>query len=603
MTRAAAPFVVAVSGPGGVGKSTLVRRLAPLLREDGFAVVTARRRGCARCRREDSGDRRARTGGLGRGLREGAHGFVDAVGLSLRLAAARRRAVRLSRGRPAVVLADRGPLDGLVASDPVPGGFLARRFLRSAGRCDLTLLLEAEPDVLLARDPDHTRAGLDEAGRRYRRWAGAPATPPVRLRSGPAPRSTADEALRLVRQRLPVPGRAAGRARVVLSVFDDPFDDPGEEPRRDAPDGARRRGGDAVVVGEVARRLAEEFDVTVVTAGSRRAVQAGGRVTRRRLPVHRAGPRAGRLLFRALLPLAARRIPHDLWLESLTPPLPAGLLPLFTRAPVVGLVGDRRVRDGARRRADRVPLLLPERIGLRRYRALVVPDDAGAAALRGAGRRTAVEVIPHGVARRPDGERSHDDGFVLLLGRLDLRRKDVGLLLEAHARAGPAPPLLIAGDGTRAEERRLDRLLAREGRGGDVRRIGPVAGERRERLLAACSFVVLPSRRGGCGPVALEAMAHGKPVLHFDLPELRWTGAGGGVAVPAYDVDALARAMRRLAADSPWRRRLGRDALAASRARPWSRTTDRYLSLVRRLLDAAPPSSVPPPPRREVTSP
>ncbi|MFB7343477.1 glycosyltransferase [Streptomyces hydrogenans] len=595
MTRAANPFVVAVSGPGGVGKSALVRRLAPVLREDGFTVETAHSHGCVLCRRqhapapgaEDAGEPRARAGRFGRALLERAHGFVDAAGLSARLAAARRRAARNARGRrPAVVLADRGPLDGLVAYDPAPDGLLARRFLRSAGRCDLTLLLEAEPDVLLARDPDHTRAGLEETGRRYRRWAGAPGPPLIRLRSGPSPRSTADDALRLVRERLPGPGPATGRPRVVLSVFDDPGD-------------AEHRGGDAVVVGKVARRLAEEFDVTVVTAGSRRSAPVDGRVIHRRLPVHRVGTRAGRLLFRALLPLAARRVPHDLWLESLARPFLTGLLPLFDRAPVVGIGPGRGDSPGH----GRPSFSLVERIGLRRYRALVVPDDAGGAAVRSLGRRTDVEVIPAGVAARPSGERPHDDGFVLFLGRPDVRRKGLDLLVEAHARANPAMPLLIAGGGTWAEERALDRLLAREARGEDVRRLGRVTEEHKERLLADCCFVVMPSRHAGFGLVALEAMAHGKPVLHFDLPGLRWTGAGGGVAVPAFEVEALAEAMRRLASDSPWRRRLGHDALATSRARPWSLTTDRYLSLARRLLDGAPPSPVPPPPRPGVSPP
>ncbi|MFC9491460.1 hypothetical protein ACFTZM_36030, partial [Streptomyces hydrogenans] len=66
MTRAADPFVVVVSGPGGVGKSALVRRLAPMLREDGFTVEIAHSHGCVLCRRhapapgpEDPGNPRA----------------------------------------------------------------------------------------------------------------------------------------------------------------------------------------------------------------------------------------------------------------------------------------------------------------------------------------------------------------------------------------------------------------------------------------------------------------------------------------------------------------------------------------------------------------
>ena len=54
------------------------------------------------------------------------------------------------------------------------------------------------------------------------------------------------------------------------------------------------------------------------------------------LPVGWAGPRAGQLVFHALLPFAAGRIPHDLWIESFTPPFSTSFLPLFSPARVVG---------------------------------------------------------------------------------------------------------------------------------------------------------------------------------------------------------------------------------------------------------------------------
>jgi hypothetical protein len=58
----------------------------------------------------------------------------------------------------------------------------------------------------------------------------------------------------------------------------------------------------------------------------------GGTVVRdgvryHQLPAGWAGPRAGQLLFHALLLFAARRVPHDLWIESFTQQLPAAFLP------------------------------------------------------------------------------------------------------------------------------------------------------------------------------------------------------------------------------------------------------------------------------------
>jgi glycosyltransferase involved in cell wall biosynthesis len=84
-------------------------------------------------------------------------------------------------------------------------------------------------------------------------------------------------------------------------------------------------------------------------------------------------------------------------------------------------------------------------------------------------------------------------------------------------------------------------------------------------------------------------MAYGKPVLHFDLPTLRWMD-GGDIAVPAFDVDALARQLRDLASDERIRRRLGHMAYRTAQCFSWEQTTGQYLALVQRLLDTAGPA-------------
>ena len=143
-------------------------------------------------------------------------------------------------------------------------------------------------------------------------------------------------------------------------------------------------------------------------------------------------------------------------------------------------------------------------------------------------------------------------------------------------------PLLVAGAGTRREERRLAALLA--GTGGDVRWLGHVTGRRKQELLERSAFVVMPSRHEAFGLAALEGMSCGKPVVHFDLPTLRWMD--GDVRVPSFDVGSLAGEMRDLVADEGRRRELGRVALAAAQRYGRDETADRYLMLVRQLLDA-----------------
>jgi glycosyltransferase involved in cell wall biosynthesis len=379
----------------------------------------------------------------------------------------------------------------------------------------------------------------------------------------------------MIRQRIaaarPGPAEvAAGTAarQVVISIFD-------------GPGNPYYGGGGAAVVEMIAGRLAANFDVTVVTAARRRGTEVRNGVRYRRLPVAWAGPRAGQLLYHALLPFAARRIPHDLWFESFTPPFSTSFLPLFSRARIVGLAQNLHAQEMWDR--YRLPFFLIERLGLRFYRDVVVLNPAHRALVRNCNPSASVRVIPNGIGKRRLDERLLGRGeHILYLGRIAPWEKGLDLLLAAYARSGLAMPLLVAGNGTRREERKFGALLAATV--GDVRWVGHVRGQRKQDLLARSAFVALPSRHEAFGLAALEGMSHGKPVLHFDLPALRWME--GDVRVPPYDVGALAAQMRDLAGDEAARRELGRTAHAAAQRYGRDGTADRYLTLVEELLSA-----------------
>src|SRR5687767_3247856 len=137
---------------------------------------------------------------------------------------------------------------------------------------------------------------------------------------------------------------------VVLSIFDDVGN-------------PHYGGGGATVAHEVATRLAKDHRVTVYT-GSYRGASSRDRDGVRYvfLPVGWAGPRAGQILFQLLLPFVALAKRPDLWIESLTPPFSVSLLPLFCRAPVIGLAQMLGAVDMARK--YRLPFPLVERRGL-----------------------------------------------------------------------------------------------------------------------------------------------------------------------------------------------------------------------------------------------
>jgi glycosyltransferase involved in cell wall biosynthesis len=357
---------------------------------------------------------------------------------------------------------------------------------------------------------------------------------------------------------------AGSRPHVVFSIYDH-VDNP------------HYGGGGAVVVRELATRLARDFAVTVYCGsfrGSRSHVADGVRYVF--LPVGWAGPRAGQLLFSLLLPLVALACRPVVWFESLTPPFSVSLLPLVSRSPVVALV--QMLAGADMRRRYGIPFDRVERIGLRWYRRFVVLNEADEDAVAAASPAATVVRVPNGVTLPPAEEiAAGRDEHILFLGRVDVSQKGLDLLLAAIG-AGPPLPVVIAGSGPRREEERLRALAAA---GDRVRIVGRVEGAEKARLLRDCAFMVVPSRYETFCLSALEAMAYGKPVVHFDLERLRWIGDGCGLRVPPFDVAALRAAIDALAADPGRRRAMGRNARARSMAFGWDSVAERYAELVR----------------------
>jgi glycosyltransferase involved in cell wall biosynthesis len=136
-----------------------------------------------------------------------------------------------------------------------------------------------------------------------------------------------------------------------------------------------------------------------------------------------------------------------------------------------------------------------------------------------------------------------DEVLVTVVARLVARKGHEELI-----RAGAGLKLLFVGDGPQRS--------VLEGRGALL------AGPRRDipEILAASDIVALASRFGeGCPNAVLEAMAAGKPVVATrcgGTPEVVVDGKTG-ILVPPEDVDALAAALRTLAADPAKRLAMG----------------------------------------------
>jgi glycosyltransferase involved in cell wall biosynthesis len=186
-----------------------------------------------------------------------------------------------------------------------------------------------------------------------------------------------------------------------------------------------------------------------------------------------------------------------------------------------------------------------------------------------------------------------DESVVFLhVGRL-AAEKGVERIVSAFVRARDLLPagaarLIIAGAGPQDE-------ALRELAGPDVLFLGVLDRTRSlPRLYASADAFLFSSLTETLGLVVLEAMASGLPVIA--------TPAGGvaehlrddinGVAVPAYDIDAMAQAIVAITLDAPRRRRLAAGARSTARALDWEAELDRldvsYRSVLERAADNAP---------------
>ena len=196
-------------------------------------------------------------------------------------------------------------------------------------------------------------------------------------------------------------------------------------------------------------------------------------------------------------------------------------------------------------------------------------------------------VIPNGVeppgrvADRPEGE---EPGPLLYLGRISWKKG-----LERLIAALPSIPgveLLVAGSDDEGLTPGLRRIASQAGVEGRVRFVGQVDGERKERLFAAASMLVLPSYSENFGNVVLEAMARRLAVVVTEQVGLADVveQAGCGI-VCSGDTDSLAAHIASLLSDTPRRLAMGSAGERVVRSRfTWERVARSTEALYRSVL-------------------
>lgn len=160
----------------------------------------------------------------------------------------------------------------------------------------------------------------------------------------------------------------------------------------------------------------------------------------------------------------------------------------------------------------------------------------------------------------PPGAVSTRDESVLFVGRLT-REKALTTLLKALALVQVPFKAVIAGDGPLRPN--CERVAAQLSLDPSVHFRGWLATAALEEEYARCALLVVPSLwPEPFGMVGPEAMAHGKPVVAFDVGGVReWLVDGvNGLFAHAGDTAALAAAIQRVLTNAELRARLGAGA-------------------------------------------
>jgi glycosyltransferase involved in cell wall biosynthesis len=338
---------------------------------------------------------------------------------------------------------------------------------------------------------------------------------------------------------------------------------------------------------EISRRLAKEFEITVVCAsyaGAKPRSQDGVRYVHVGLPLGYFG---SLLSYFAALPWALWRYDSELVVEDFAAPFSSVAIGYLTRRPVLGVAQWLFASDKTRQ--YHLPFHVVEQIGLRSHRRIIAVSEDMADAVRTRNPMATVTVIPAGLPDEAFEDWTSPRRDILYLGRLEKYGKGLDLLLCAFAKIADHVPqrLVIAGDGT--DRHALEALATDLGLRDRVRFVGWIPRDARFKWLSGADFIVMPSLYESFGLVAAEALAVHTPVVAFDIPCLREiVGSDVGTVVPKGDVDALAKAMWELSVDPDRRAALGAAGRAKVAHLSWDVAAEAQGAIYREMTDKTP---------------
>lgn len=302
-------------------------------------------------------------------------------------------------------------------------------------------------------------------------------------------------------------------------------------------------GGGAHSVHQVAKNLTKKHKVTVLTGTYKNAKnEILDKVEYVRIGSDVLGHKIGQLIYQYSLIKYARKKNYDIWIESSTPPFTFSLLPLFCKKPVISWINMLCSYDMQRKYKLNFRTIEQELCKL--YKYVIAPTDWVKNEIKTMNKKTKIFTITQGFERempkKPLKKIAGLDKYLLFIGRIEVNQKGLDLLLQALPFTDKKTKVVIAGSGSYQEEHKLSNLIERFRIAKKTKRIGRVRGEKKEILLKYAKAVIIPSRFETFSLSALEAIMHQKPIICFDIPQLKWIPKKYAFKINPFSIPELA---------------------------------------------------------------
>jgi glycosyltransferase involved in cell wall biosynthesis len=259
-----------------------------------------------------------------------------------------------------------------------------------------------------------------------------------------------------------------------------------------------------------------------------------------------------------------------------------------SRLRLVALVHHPLAEETGLSRVAAEHLMRREAAALQCCRGIVCPSPKTAAAVEAYGiPPDRILVIPPGTAKsdRPFRSRRGPVRSLLCVASV-IPRKGHRVLVAALARVRDLDWQMLC-IGSLERDPRTARSIRQMISAARLGRRVTLAGEQPPRMVMrayrAADLFALPSHHEGYGMAFAEAMAHGLPVIGSSAGAIPETvPREAGLLVPAGDVAALARALRRVIAEPALAVRLAAGSRVAGRRLPdWQRAAERWEQLLK----------------------